>query len=333
MYHGNYVAVVIPAYNEETFVGDVITTVPEFVDRIYPVDDCSTDETWAEIRQAAEQMNTEMSTPENESISAIPDGGHSQLVVPIQHTQNRGVGGAIKTGYQRALQDDADIIAVMNGDGQMDPEKLDRLLDPIVEGKAVYAKGNRLQSSDHWTGMSRWRLFGNFLLTQLTRIASGYWRMKDPQNGYTAISATALDELDIDSLYEQYGFLNDLLIRLNANNMRIADVEMEAIYGDESSSIRYTQFVPRLSWLLLTKFLWRLKTKHADGHREAVLPYITGIIGGVIAVIFFLLHLVTVEAHSLATAGLAMAVSLVLLGAGMVIERRQNSVHQLTISE
>jgi hypothetical protein len=110
--------------------------------------------------------------------------------------------------------------------------------------------------------MSRWRLFGNRLLTVLTRIASGYWGMVDPQNGYAAISLHALEELPIDDLYEEYGFLNDLLVHLNVRGLTIADVPHEAVYGDEQSGIEYSTFVPRLSKLLLRDFLWRLKMKY-----------------------------------------------------------------------
>jgi glycosyltransferase involved in cell wall biosynthesis len=333
MYKGNHIAVVIPAYNEEEFVGEVIETVPEFVDKIYPVDDCSTDCTWQEIQRAAERVHATADPTEPEQLPPVTDGGHANAVIPVQLTRNRGVGGAIKEGYRRAMADGADVVSVMNGDGQMDPDELDRLLDPVVEGAAAYAKGNRLKSSDHWKGMTRWRLFGNVLLTQLTRIASGYWDMKDPQNGYTAVSTAALEKIDLDSLYEEYGFLNDMLIRLNANDMRIADVEMEAIYGDESSSIRYSQFVPNLSWLLLTMFIWRLQSKYADGHRMATAPYLAGILGGGITSVGLFVHLVVGDLYSTATVILVLAGFLALIGVGMVVEWQRNSVLQLTVSE
>jgi hypothetical protein len=146
----------------------------------------------------------------------------------------------------------------MNGDGQMDLSQMTKLLDPIVEGEADYAKGNRLLSRDHREAMSRWRLFGNALLTYLTKVASGYWRMMDPQNGYTAISKEALDRVDLDTLYDDYGFCNHLLVRLNKQGLRIADVSMHAVFGDETSNIRYGKFIPTLSLLLLQSYLGRL---------------------------------------------------------------------------
>jgi glycosyltransferase involved in cell wall biosynthesis len=172
------------------------------------------------------------------------------------------VGASIKTGYRGALEAGMDIVAVMAGDGQMDPDHLPRLLDPIIRGEADYAKGNRLAGTSDRTTMSRWRLFGNAVLTGLTRVASGYWSLSDPQNGYTAISADALSAIDIDGLYDRYGFCDDLLVRLNLAGMSVEDVAMPAIYGDEESSIQYRTFVPWLSWLLWRRFIWRLAATH-----------------------------------------------------------------------
>jgi len=295
MYRGKTVGVVVPAYNEAGFVGEVIDTLPEFVDRAYVVDDRSTDDTWAEIRRHAATANARPADP------PVADGGvaFTPRVVPIRHEENRGVGAAIKTGYERARKDGLDVTAVMNGDGQMDPDILHRIIEPVVAGEADYAKGNRLISPDHWDGMSRWRLFGNSVLTFLTKVASGYWRMVDPQNGYTAVSLRALERLDLDNLYDRYGFCNDILVKLNTRGLRVADVPMEAVYGDEQSGIRYTEFVPRLSALLLSGFLRRLKTRYLvyDFH-PLVFLYALGVFGGI--------------------SGLALAGAAVTAGAGLV---------------
>ena len=259
MYEGQTVGVVVPAYDEAGFVGDVIETVPEYVDRVYAVDDRSTDETWQEIQAAAERVN-ESATESRRKLLA--DGGVADRVVPIRHEANRGVGGAIKTGYQRALRDDVDVTAVMAGDGQMDPDQLERLLDPIVAGDADYTKGNRLMCPDYREGMPKFRLFGNLVLTRLTQLSSGYWNSGDPQNGYTAISLDALEALDVADLYDDYGFANEILARLNVHDMRVVDVSMPAQYGDEQSSIEYHTFIPKVSHLLLRNYLWRLSTKY-----------------------------------------------------------------------
>lgn len=270
MYDGDRVAVVVPAYNETQFVGEVITTIPDFVDIVIAVDDCSDDGTW-QVIQAIAEGGFETAT-EREVTRVISDGGQGVVrekqatesrVIPVRHQTNTGRGGAVKTGYQIALNRDVDVVAVMDGDGQMDPENLEEIVSPVVEGEADYAKGNRLASREQWSEMPRWRLFGNVILTLLTKLASGYWWMRDPQNGYTAISTAALEQIDVQNLYDDYGFLNDVLIRLGAHDMRVTDVTMEAVYGDESSDIRYASFVPSLSLLLVTQFLWRLRVLYS----------------------------------------------------------------------
>lgn len=306
MYAGHSIAVVVPAYNEAGFVGDVIRTVPGFVDRIYAIDDCSTDGTWVEIQRTADQENeramrdtdgladggtaSKVSTTGDGTATDtadVPDGSDatdtaSNRVVPIRHDRNQGVGAAIKTGYARAKDDDMDIAAVMAGDGQMDPDRLHQFLDPIVEGRADYAKGNRLLDWDFLDGMSRFRLFGNILLTLLTKIASGYWRIADPQNGYTAIRLDVFDDLPMEDCYDEYGFANDILVRLNAHGKRVADVPMPASYGDEESSIDYRTFITSVSLLLLRDFLWRINVTYLvrDFHPLALCYYAGATAGG-----------------------------------------------------
>ena len=169
-----------------------------------------------------------------------------------------------------------DITVTMDGDGQMDPEYMPRLLDPIVEDKADYAKGNRLLYKEYRSNMPKFRFLGNSILTFLTKIASGYWKTMDPQNGYTAISHYALDNVGIDVMYEYYGYCNDLLVKLNTKGMRVADVAMPAKYGDEESSIRYRTYIQRVSGMLLRNFLWRLKVKYLvlDFHPLALFYYL-----------------------------------------------------------
>jgi len=259
MYRGHTVGVVVPAYNEAGFVGGVIESMPAFVDRVYAVDDCSTDGTWAEIRRHARTDDAD-----DEASPQVADGGSQATVVPIRHDRNRGAGGAIKTGYRRALAEEVDLVVTMDADGQMDPALLPRLLDPLVAGEADYAKGDRLATPAHRREMPRFRRVGNWLLTLLTKVASGYWGTRDPQNGYTAITAEALAAVDLDALYEYYGYCNHLLAMLNVAECRVVDVPMPATYGDERSSIRYRDYVPKVSTMLLSTFLWRLRRKYLD---------------------------------------------------------------------
>jgi len=233
------IGVVVPAYNEELLIQETIDGIPEYVDKIYVINDCSTDRTGEIIDQMTDSR-----------------------IVPIHHKVNKGVGAAIINGYKRALTDEMDLVAVMAGDNQMDPAQLPHLLFPIIEGKADYTKGNRLLSKEMRKGMSAWRAFGNGLLTLITKIGSGYWNITDPQNGYTVISREALEALDLDSVYTYYGYCNDLLIKLNAFGLQAMDVSMPARYGRETSTIRYGVYIRKVAPMIFRGFLWRLKMKY-----------------------------------------------------------------------
>jgi len=269
MYRDHTVAAVVPAYNESGFVGAVIDRIPSFVDRAYVVDDGSTDDTWAEINRHAAVRND------------AHDGRFADLVLPIQHDHNRGVGGAIKTGYQRAREEGIDVTVVLGGDDQMDPDELTRYIDPIVEGVAEYTKGNRFARPEDRAAMPRFRLFGNVVLSYLTKIASGYWGSMDSQNGYTAISLPALERTDIDGMYEYYGYCNDLLVRLNVADVRIADVPRSSNYAYSEgwkSHIDYTEYIPRVSVMLFRSFGWRLREKYLlESYNPLALLYPIGI--------------------------------------------------------
>jgi glycosyltransferase involved in cell wall biosynthesis len=279
MYEGARIGVVVPAYNEEPHIREVIDAVPEFVDRLYVVDDRSTDGTWAEIKACADAETVALpadaghlgAVEEQSQFTPFPEESAelTRTVVPVRHSVNRGRGGAVKTGYHFAMVEGLDVVAVVDGDGQMDPEILDRIIDPVVSGKGDYAKGNRLVDPDCWGEMSRWRLFGNSLLTVMTKFASGYYHLRDPQNGYTAVTVETLADIPVGRLYEDYGFLNDMLIRLGAHKKSVVDVPMEAIYDDEESGIEYRSFVPWLSWLLLKMFVWRIWVTYGPGNAES----------------------------------------------------------------
>jgi glycosyltransferase involved in cell wall biosynthesis len=276
MYKGNRVAVVVPAYNEEGFVGRTIESVPSYVDRVYAVDDGSTDGTWREMRETARRINDGRPEP------AVADGGREDgpRVVTIRNETNSGVGASVKAGYERAIEDGIDVVAVMNGDAQMDPEVLPHFLNPIVEGRADYAKGDRISRRENVGEMSRWRLFGNRLLTRLTNLSSGYWKTIDSQNGYTAVSVETLERIPFERVYDQYGFLNDMLTTLNLHDARVVNVPHRAVYGDEESGIVYREFVPRLSGLLFRNFLRRLGRRSTDrSYQPAVAAYALGMVG------------------------------------------------------
>jgi glycosyltransferase involved in cell wall biosynthesis len=240
MLEGKRVAVVVPAHNEEQLIVATLQGIPGFVDRVYVVDDCSTDET-AERARSVEDPRVEV----------------------IVHDRNRGVGGAIVTGYKRALAERIDATAVMAGDNQMDPDELEQLALPVVRDEVDYAKANRLFTGSAWNLIPRNRYLGNAVLSLLTKIASGYWHVADSQAGYTVLSLRILRLLDLERIYTSYGFPNDMLVHLNVWSARVRDVPSRPIYGvGERSGIKIRRVVPRISWLLWKGFFWRMREKY-----------------------------------------------------------------------
>jgi len=243
MYKDKHVAVVVPAYNEGSQIARVITSMPGFVDHIVIVDDQSKDKT-AEIVQTHCKIG-------------------ARSVILIKHETNQGVGGAIATGYLWCRDHGVDVAVVMAGDGQMNPADLPAILDPVVEGRADYTKGNRLVTGDAFRKIPKVRFFGNSALSLFTKIASGYWHVADSQTGYTAINATALRAIDWTRMYKRYGQPNDLLVRLNVENLRVIDVPVEPVYGvGEKSGIRIGRVIFTIGSLLTRLFFWRLKEKY-----------------------------------------------------------------------
>jgi glycosyltransferase involved in cell wall biosynthesis len=252
---GKQVAVVVPARDEEGLLPKTLAGIPDFVDRVYVVDDGSKDGTAA----AAE--------------------GESRVAL-IRHEQSGGVGAAIVTGYKRALEDGVDVVAVMAADNQMDPADLDTLAGAVARGEVDYAKANRLFTGQAWELMPRHRYLGNAVLSMLTKIASGYWHVADSQSGFTAVSGPMLQQLDLDGIYPRYGFPNDMLVHLNVWNARVRDFPSRPIYNiGERSGIKLWKVIPSIAWLLFKAFFWRLREKYVirDFH-PLVFFYALGIV-------------------------------------------------------
>jgi glycosyltransferase involved in cell wall biosynthesis len=237
MYRGLSVAVAIPAFRAESTIAAVVGSLSEFVDHIVVVDDASPDET-------------------SRALASVAD----PRLIAIRHEKNLGVGGAMKTAFQRCLELGVDVVVKIDSDGQMDPAQLGPLLDALVDTGCDYAKGNRFLDAHALRAMPRVRLWGNLGLSFLTKIASGYWHIFDPQNGYVAIRATALNRLDLESISNDYFFENDMLVQLNIIEGRVVDVPMPARYGDERSSMRIRTVLRRFPLRLidrLGKRIWR----------------------------------------------------------------------------
>lgn len=243
MYSGKKIYVVVPAHNEARQLPLVISKMPEFVDRIVVVDDASTDETVQTVQEISE-LNTRVILLKNES--------------------NLGCGGALANGFKWVLtQEDADIVVRMDGDGQMNPDDLEKLVRSVAEGLTDFAKGNRFFSGKAYEKMPKVRYYGTAFLSLLTKIASGYWHVSDFQSGYTAMNRDVLETIDWDSMYKRYGQPNDLIVRLNVANFRVADVPVDPVYNiGEKSGMKIKKVIFTLSWLLFKLFCLRLKEKY-----------------------------------------------------------------------
>ena len=239
MYKGLRVAAVVPAYNESLLIGKTIATMPDFVDHVIVIDDLSTDDT----ARRAEAV------------------GDLRLTL-IRHTVNTGVGGAVLDGHRRALDLGADVSVVMAGDAQMDPAFLPDLLDPIADEGVEFTKANRFYSRASYAGMPRYRFLGSIVLSFMTKLASGYWHLFDPQNGYTAISRSALERIDLDRIALGYQFENDILIHLNIADVWARDVAVPAVYGAEVSTMRMSRVIPAIGGLLVRGFWRRILLKY-----------------------------------------------------------------------
>ena len=296
MFEDKRVGVVVPAYDEEVLIGATLGGIPPLVDRIIVVDDGSSDRTAERARE----------------------GGDPRVEV-ISHERRSGVGAATLTGYARAIADGMDVVVVMNGDNQMDPEDLPALVAPVARGELDYAKANRLATGQAWQLIPKTRFFGNAILSMLTKVASGYWHVADSQSGYTAVSREMLERLDLDHIYTNYGFPNDMLVHLNVWNARVRDFPSRPIYGvGERSNMRYRHVVPRIAWLLVRGFFWRLWEKYVkrDFH-PLVFFYVMGFIATLAGV---LLGLVVVGYR---IAGYSIPIATVVLVALLVISGLQ----------
>jgi glycosyltransferase involved in cell wall biosynthesis len=242
VYKNKKICVVVPAHNEGSQIAGVIKTMPEYVDAVVVVDDASADDT-VRVVKALQQSRTDLFL--------------------IEHENNQGCGGALITGYAWAAERDFDVVVRMDGDGQMNPDDLTFLIDPVATGAVDFAKGNRFFSGKAYEVMPKLRFLGTAFLSLLTKIVSGYWHLSDFQSGYVAISRTALDTVDWQQMYKRYGQPNDQLILLNVYNFKVKDVPVDPVYHvGEVSGIKIKKVIFTLGWLLVKRFFWRLKEKY-----------------------------------------------------------------------
>jgi len=310
MLHDKTVAVVIPAYNEERQILEVLESIPAFVDRIIVVDDCSTDKTEEVISGfILREKQCDSNIPIVEKIIeqsrynradmvlhdiALKESGYfipsviagkpsdRDRTIFIKHLKNGGVGSAIASGYKWCMDHQIDCTAVMAGDGQMDPAELNSICSPVIKEGIHYVKGNRLIHRSAWQVIPTTRYLGNSILSILTKIASGYWHVSDTQSGYTAISLQALKSIKIYNIYKDYGMPNDLLVKLNIASCTIKEVGIKPVYDiGEKSKMKLFKVIPRISCLLLKSFIIRLWVKYLirDFHPLFLLYHFSFLLG------------------------------------------------------
>ncbi len=244
MYKGKKISLVIPAYNEEKLIRPTLQHVPELIDHVYVIDDCSTDTMVEVIKKCMED---------------------DKRIELIQHEVNMGCGQGIITGYKASVANGYDIAVVVGGDFQMPLEQVTDLLDPLIEGKADYTKGCRfMENSGSIKEMPKLRLVANMLISALTKIASGYYKIIDVVDGYTAITKRAIELVNWDNARKGYGYPMDSLIRLNERSLKVMDVPRKAIYlpGQRQSQIKGVKYALEVSPMLVRGFFRRILYKY-----------------------------------------------------------------------
>jgi glycosyltransferase involved in cell wall biosynthesis len=239
MYRNHKIAVSIPAYNEEKLIARTITTLPDFVDIAVVVDDCSADRTSEVVR--------ELNDPR---------------VILLRNEENHGIGYTVIRGYKRAMEEGADILTHMPGDAQCDPAYLHALIDAVLDGECDYAKANRFFHSDALKAMPAFRRFGNIMISIFTKFATGYYSISDSQNSYSAIHSDVLKRVDLDDISPRYEYENSSLLHFSLANIRVKDVPVPAIYGDEESGINMAPFLMRAFRVMIKGFFRRIWEKY-----------------------------------------------------------------------
>lgn len=309
MLNNKKVAVVVPAFNEENLIGMVIETMPSFVDRIIIVNDKSSDKTEEVIKRyiQSDHNRTSLEVRRQEiarrfhndaeikleelndkelqffSISEVVNiSPEKERIILINNLVNAGVGGSIARGYKWCKDNKIDCTAVMAGDAQMDPNELESICMPVVSEGVDYVKGNRLIHGSAYYYIPKTRFIGNSVLSILTKIASGYWRVSDTQTGYTAISLSALNSIELYDIYKRYGMPNDMLVKLNMSYCTIREVPIKPVYRiGEQSKMKIFKVIPKISYLLFRSFFKRLWVKYLikDFHPLFILYHLSFILG------------------------------------------------------
>lgn len=269
MYEDKKIGIIVPAYNEEQLILGTLRSIPDFADSIVIINDSSTDATLELIMQQQKK---------------------DPRINIINHKTNKGLGQSLIDGYITSRESDIDITVVMAGDNQMHPDDLPSFLDKIIKENYDYVKGNRLLHQKI-SVMPRYRFLGNAVLTILTKFATGYYFIMDPQCGYTAIKNSALCKIPIEKMTRGYGYNADILCMLNIQCFKVTDIQARPVYGKEKSKIKLWKYIPKTSFLLIKLFLRRLWQRYIvlDFH-PLVLFYLFAFFNTIFILIPFILR-------------------------------------------
>lgn len=270
MYKNYRIGIVIPAYNEGELITETLKGIPDYADKIFVVNDGGTDDTLERVEKRKEK---------------------DKRIQIIRHTVNMGLGQSLIDGYVTSKNDAVDITVVMAGDNQMHPDDLPSLLDKIIDQGYDYVKGNRLLHQDR-DSMPRYRFLGNAVLTILTKFATGYYSLMDPQCGYTAIRNSVLQKIPIEKMTKRYGYNADILCMLNIRGFKVTDAIVRPVYDNEKSKIKLWKYIPKTSCLLIRLFFRRLWQRYIvlDFH-PLVLFYLFSLFNTVFILIPFSIRL------------------------------------------
>lgn len=289
------IAVVIPCYKVTAKIRDVIAGIGPEVSTIVCVDDCCPD-------NSGQFISTHVK---------------DKRVAVVRLQQNRGVGGATVAGYEAALERGADIAVKLDGDGQMDPHIIPVIVNPIVSGHADYTKGNRFYNIEDVMAMPKLRLFGNAILSFISKFSCGYWDVADPTNGYTAIHARVLEQLPLKKLSQRWFFETDLLFRLNTIGAVVVDIPMTAVYADEKSNLKIMNVIPEFLWKHTRNYFKRISYNYfIRGFSIASIELVMGLALTLFGVAYGVhAWMASLDRHQFASSGTVMVAALpVILG-------------------
>lgn len=320
MYQGKTVAVVVPCYNEETQIAGVIATMPDFVDRIVVVNDGSRDKTLEVVkgivdagcksglhlppieektsdspydyadRMLAEKREAEMKFYPKHTIYNNTD--HDRVVLIDQENSRKG--GALSNGYRWCRERGIDCVATMDGDGQMDPGELEKLVAPVAAEGVDFVKGNRLAHPAAEFVIPKKRHFGNSMLSIMTKVASGYWSVSDSQTGYIVMSRHAIESIPIHKIYRDYGCPNDIMVKLNIAGCTIREITIKPVYNvGEKSTMQISKVAPKIFFLLVRDFFQRLWQKYfVKSFHPLFLFYVLGIVCFIVDFVLLIIMIV-----------------------------------------